>query len=115
VQSIPSAGAHLSFYSGIRRGIDVFKALALGATAVAIGRPVLWGMAAGGTSGVKSVYVHLAGEIKSAMLLSGVAKATDTDRPVVRLVPKPVLTPLTARADSLVVSCEDDNPWGGNQ
>jgi lactate oxidase len=66
--------------SGIRRGIDVFKALALGATAVAIGRPVLWGMAAGGAGGVKSVYVHLAGEIKSAMLLSGVAKTSDIKR-----------------------------------
>jgi lactate oxidase len=34
--------------SGVRRGIDVFKALALGATAVGIGRPALWGLAAGG-------------------------------------------------------------------
>jgi hypothetical protein len=38
---------------------DVFKALALGAKAVAIGRPVLWGMAVGGAPGVKSVYAHL--------------------------------------------------------
>jgi lactate oxidase len=66
--------------SGIRRGIDVFKALALGATAVAVGRPVLWGLAAGGAGGVKSVYSHLAGEMKSAMLLSGVAKVTDIKR-----------------------------------
>jgi isopentenyl diphosphate isomerase/L-lactate dehydrogenase-like FMN-dependent dehydrogenase len=66
--------------SGIRRGIDVFKALALGATVVAVGRPVLWGLAAGGAGGVKSVYGHLAGEMKSAMLLSGVAKVTDIKR-----------------------------------
>jgi lactate oxidase len=66
--------------SGVRRGIDVFKALALGATVVAIGRPVLWGLAAGGAGGVKSVYGHLAGEMKSAMLLSGVAKLTDIKR-----------------------------------
>src|SRR5450759_765816 len=66
--------------SGIRRGIDVFKALALGATAVAVGRPVLWGLAVGGAPGVKSVYAHLTGEIKSAMLLSGVAKVGDIKR-----------------------------------
>jgi lactate oxidase len=68
------------FDSGVRRGIDVFKALALGATVVAVGRPVLWGLIVGGASGVKSVYGHLAGEMKSAMLLSGVAKATDIRR-----------------------------------
>ena len=66
--------------SGIRRGIDVFKALALGATAVGVGRPVLWGLATGGAGGVKSVYGHISGEMKSAMLLSGVAKVTDIKR-----------------------------------
>jgi lactate oxidase len=66
--------------SGVRRGIDVFKALALGATAVGIGRPALWGLAAGGAEGVKSVYAHITGELQSAMLLSGVAKVTDLKR-----------------------------------
>jgi lactate oxidase len=66
--------------SGIRRGIDVFKALAMGATAVAIGRPVLWGSACGGAPGVKSVYAHLGSELKSAMILSGVAKVTALKR-----------------------------------
>jgi L-lactate oxidase len=66
--------------SGIRRGIDVFKALAIGATVVAIGRPVLWGMTCGGAAGVRSVYAHINGELKSAMLLSGVAKVTALKR-----------------------------------
>jgi lactate oxidase len=66
--------------SGIRRGIDVFKALALGATAVGIGRPALWGLIDGGSLGVKSVYAQLAFELKSTMLLSGVAKVTDLKR-----------------------------------
>ena len=72
--------APIIFDSGIRRGIDVFKALALGATVVAVGRPVLWGLIVGGAPGVKSVYGHLTGEMKSAMLLSGVAKVTDIKR-----------------------------------
>ena len=68
------------FDSGIRRGVDVFKALALGATVVAVGRPVLWGLIAGGSPGVKSVYAHVTAEMKAAMLLSGVAKATAIKR-----------------------------------
>ena len=68
------------FDSGIRRGIDVFRALALGATAVGIGRPTLWGLIAGGALGVKSVYAQLAFELKSTMLMSGVAKVTNLKR-----------------------------------
>jgi L-lactate oxidase len=66
--------------SGVRRGIDVFRALALGATAVGIGRPALWGLAAGGSLGVKSVYGQFAAELRTAMLLSGVAKVTNLNR-----------------------------------
>ncbi len=68
------------FDSGIRRGTDVFKAVALGATVVAVGRPVLWALAAGGPTGVRSVFPHLAAELKSAMLLSGTAKISDISR-----------------------------------
>ena len=65
---------------GIRRGGDIFKALSLGATAVGIGRPALWGLIDGGSLGVKSVYAQLAFELKSTMLLSGVAKVTNLNR-----------------------------------
>jgi lactate oxidase len=68
------------FDSGIRRGIDVFKAVAMGASVVAVGRPVLWGLACGGAPGVNSVYAQLVGELKAAMLLSGVAKVVDLKR-----------------------------------
>jgi isopentenyl diphosphate isomerase/L-lactate dehydrogenase-like FMN-dependent dehydrogenase len=68
------------FDSGIRRGIGVFKAVALGATVVAVGRPVLWGLTCGGALGVKDVYTHISAELKSAMLLSGVAKVTALNR-----------------------------------
>lgn len=56
---------------GIRRGTDVLKALALGASGVFIGRPVLWGLAQAGESGVVSVLNMLASEFDLAMALSG--------------------------------------------
>lgn len=59
------------FDSGIRRGIDVFRALALGAQAVALGRPVLYGLAVGGAPGVRSAIEHLRDELRLAMLLAG--------------------------------------------
>lgn len=59
--------------SGIRRGTDVFKALALGAAAVAIGRPALYGLALGGAEGVESVYAALGSELERCMLIAGVS------------------------------------------
>lgn len=50
------------FDSGIRRGIDVVRALSLGATAVAVGRPVLFGSVMGGAQGAQSVIEHLRDE-----------------------------------------------------
>ena len=52
---------------GVRRGTDVFKALALGAKAVGIGRPYLWGMGAFGEAGVDRVLEILQGELKLVM------------------------------------------------
>lgn len=66
--------------SGVRRGIDVFKALALGANAVAIGRPVLYGLALGGWQGVKSVLDKLRGEFMLAMKLAGCASVDQITR-----------------------------------
>jgi 4-hydroxymandelate oxidase len=56
---------------GVRRGTDVLKALALGADAVAIGRPILWGLAAGGEDGVALVLDLLRAELDSALALCG--------------------------------------------
>ena len=56
---------------GIRRGTDVLKALALGAKAVMIGRPVLWGLALDGENGVEAVLNLLKSEFDLAMALSG--------------------------------------------
>lgn len=64
---------------GIRRGTDVLKALALGAKAVLLGRPVLWGLAVGGEAGVQHVLQLLRDELDLAMALSGCAKVQDID------------------------------------
>jgi len=56
---------------GVRRGTDVVKALALGARAVLIGRPVLWGLAAGGRAGAAAVLDILRRELDLAMALCG--------------------------------------------
>ena len=56
---------------GIRRGTDVIKALALGADAVALGRPQLYGLAAGGAAGVQRVVELLRAELDLAMALVG--------------------------------------------
>ena len=56
---------------GIRRGTDILKALAMGATAAAIGRPQLWGLTVGGQQGVEHVLKLLADELSLAMALAG--------------------------------------------
>jgi 4-hydroxymandelate oxidase len=56
---------------GVRRGIDVLKGIALGADLVAIGRPVLWGLAVGGADGVQHVLELLRDELSLAMALAG--------------------------------------------
>jgi isopentenyl diphosphate isomerase/L-lactate dehydrogenase-like FMN-dependent dehydrogenase len=65
------------FDSGIRRGTDVFKALALGAEAVGVGRPVLWGLALYGADGVTAVLEHLKMELENVMRLAGTARLAD--------------------------------------
>ena len=56
---------------GVRRGTDVFKALALGASAVFIGRPVIWSLAAAGEAGIRNVLQMLRDEFELTMALSG--------------------------------------------
>lgn len=59
------------FDSGIRSGLDVFRAMALGARAVFVGRPVHWGLAYGGESGVRRMLSILRGEFDKVMAYSG--------------------------------------------
>jgi isopentenyl diphosphate isomerase/L-lactate dehydrogenase-like FMN-dependent dehydrogenase len=63
--------------SGFRRGTDVLKALALGATGVFLGRPVLWALAAGGRDGVADALTMLGAELRVAMQLAGCASLSE--------------------------------------
>lgn len=60
------------FDGGVRRGSDVFKAIALGADLVLIGRPVLWGLSYDGKKGVEAVTNILERELSRTMTLAGV-------------------------------------------
>lgn len=62
---------------GIRRGTDIAKALALGASAVMVGRPYIWGLAAHGSAGVARVVDILHTELRMAMALLGAARLTE--------------------------------------
>jgi 4-hydroxymandelate oxidase len=69
---------------GIRRGTDVLKALALGADAVMVGRPVLWGLSVDGAAGVERVLRILADELEVAMALCGVRSVDEITADFVR-------------------------------
>jgi 4-hydroxymandelate oxidase len=65
---------------GVRRGTDVLKALALGARVVLIGRPIHWGLAVGGESGVRHVLELLRAELALDLMLCGLASPDAVDR-----------------------------------
>ena len=70
---------------GVRRGTDVLKALALGAKAVLIGRPYIWGLALDGEAGVKRVLSMLKDELELAMALAGCPTIRDIRRELIML------------------------------
>jgi len=65
--------------SGVRTGADVVKAVALGADAVLLGRPYVYGLAVGGQDGVETVVRQLAGEVDLTLALSGARSVADLD------------------------------------
>jgi lactate 2-monooxygenase len=67
------------FDSGIRRGADVFKALALGARAVLLGRPYMWGLAVAGEAGVREALLNLVADLDLTLALSGYTCCRELD------------------------------------
>ena len=72
---------------GVRQGTDVLKALALGARAVLVGRPPLWGLAVDGEAGVRAVLELLRDELLLAMRLAGATSVAAVDRSLVSPAP----------------------------
>lgn len=68
--------------SGIRSGGDIVKALALGARAVLVGRPIAWGVGAFGAAGVERVYDILAEEMQRVLVMTGVARIRDVTKAI---------------------------------
>ncbi|KAL3699784.1 hypothetical protein R1sor_017806 [Riccia sorocarpa] len=79
---VKAAGGRVPVFldGGVRRGTDALKALALGATGVFVGRPVVWGLAAEGEAGVKKVLQLLKDEFTLAMALAGATKISEITR-----------------------------------
>jgi 4-hydroxymandelate oxidase len=71
------------FDGGVRRGTDVLKAIALGARAVMLGKPICYGLACGGADGVAKVLQILRDELALAMILTGRPSLADIDRSVI--------------------------------
>ncbi|MEY2567749.1 MAG: 4-hydroxymandelate oxidase [Actinomycetota bacterium] len=73
VEVVDAVGGRGEVYvdGGVRRGVDVVRALALGARGVMVGRPVLWGLATGGSEGVRRVLLGFQHELAVAMALCG--------------------------------------------
>ncbi|MEN9867383.1 MAG: hypothetical protein RL748_2973 [Pseudomonadota bacterium] len=86
LQALPQICARLDgsmpvlFDSGIRSGFDTFIALALGASAVLVGRPYIWGLAANGAMGVAQVIRVLLDELEMCMALTGCASVAQIGR-----------------------------------
>jgi 4-hydroxymandelate oxidase len=79
---VEAAGDRCEVYvdGGIRRGSDVLKAIALGARAVLVGRPILWGLTVNGEQGAADVLEILRRELDEAMLLCGCTRIEDIER-----------------------------------
>ncbi|KAI9839711.1 MAG: hypothetical protein M1837_002058 [Sclerophora amabilis] len=77
------------FDSGIRTGVDVLKALCLGADAVLIGRPFVYGLSIGGKRGARDALRALLADVDQSMGLSGIASVADCNKDMVRFVQYP--------------------------
>jgi 4-hydroxymandelate oxidase len=80
VAALDGSGLPVIVDGGVRRGTDVVTALALGATMVLVGRPILWGLAVDGEAGALAVLELLRRELDVALALVGCARSSELDR-----------------------------------
>ncbi|KAL9112662.1 MAG: hypothetical protein Q9187_007735 [Circinaria calcarea] len=74
------------FDSGIRTGVDIIKALCLGAKGVLIGRPFVYGLAIGGKAGARDVLQGILADLDQSMGLAGIRAIADCNRSMIRRV-----------------------------
>ncbi|MFI5272485.1 MAG: alpha-hydroxy acid oxidase [Ktedonobacterales bacterium] len=86
IADVVAGRAEVYVDGGIRRGTDVLKALALGARAVLVGRPLLWGLAVDGEAGARHVLELLRDELELALALAGQPALAGLDHSLVRSV-----------------------------
>jgi len=84
IVSAVSGRAQVILDGGIRRGTDILKALALGASSCSLGRAFLWGLCAGGQEGVRKTITILRDELDNAMTLLGTVRIEDVSAGHVR-------------------------------
>lgn len=80
---VADTGVETYVDGGIRRGVDVLRALALGARAAFVGRPVLWALATGGADGVRTLLADLTADVAHAMALAGTPSVEEITRDLV--------------------------------
>jgi 4-hydroxymandelate oxidase len=76
-------GCEVYVDSGIRTGVDVLRALALGARAVLVGRPYLWALSLAGEAGVAALLTRFGEELRNAMVLCGQTNAAAVEPDIV--------------------------------
>ncbi|XP_038060331.1 hydroxyacid oxidase 1-like [Patiria miniata] len=85
VNAVRGSNVEVYLDGGVRKGTDVLKALALGARAVFIGRPALWGLAYDGEAGVRKVLEILREELSRAMALTGCSSIADITPDLIKM------------------------------
>ncbi|XP_035227175.1 hydroxyacid oxidase 1-like, partial [Stegodyphus dumicola] len=86
VEAVKDKGVEVYFDGGVRSGSDIFIAIALGANAVFVGRPTIWGLSVQGEEGVRRVLQILKRELLETMKLAGVSRVQDIKKSMVRKI-----------------------------
>jgi lactate 2-monooxygenase len=86
VAAVADTNLTVLFDSGIRTGVDIIKALALGAKAVLVGRPAIYGLAIGGRAGAKTALQGILADLDQSMGLAGIKNIEGCNRSMIRRV-----------------------------